>query len=77
MAQYEKKHGDWILFSEDRKTNPKAPDYRGDILLDGVVYELSGWKRQSKSGVTFLAGNLQPKRERRSRPEVVSEDEPF
>ena len=52
------------LFSVAVKKNPKQPDYRGDITLtlsdfkveDGQIrVGIAGWKRESKSGKTFLS----------------------
>lgn len=52
------------LFASKAKTNPKAPDYTGDLYIDleglevkngKVEVRLAGWKRQSKSGMTFLS----------------------
>ncbi len=40
---YQQKEGSGALFSNDKGDNPARPDYRGDIMLNGVVYELSGW----------------------------------
>lgn len=40
---YEHKEGSGSLFKNDKGTNPARPDYRGDIMLNGVLYEISGW----------------------------------
>jgi hypothetical protein len=40
---YEPREGQGSLFTNDKGDNPARPDYRGDIMLDGVVYEISGW----------------------------------
>ena len=51
------------IFANKTKTNPKAPDYRGTVLLDLNTYEvinncikveLSGWKTTAKSGLVYL-----------------------
>jgi hypothetical protein len=62
MAEY-KNSG--ALFHQAVKKNPKAPDYSGEIILtlrdfieepDGTIkVRLAGWKKQSKSGSTFLS----------------------
>ena len=54
-----------VLFSSKVKTNPKAPDYKGTFSLDlrsvertyenVITFKLSGWKRVSKNGNTFLS----------------------
>jgi uncharacterized protein (DUF736 family) len=42
------------LFTNDKKGNDKAPDYKGKINLNGTDYDLAGWKKQGKNG-TFLS----------------------
>jgi hypothetical protein len=53
-----------VLFAGKVKTNPKAPDYSGTFTLDMrsvevednmVTFKISGWKRVSKNGNTFLS----------------------
>jgi len=63
---YERKDGDFVLFKNDRKTNPKAPDYKGTILINGEELELAAWKKEGKNG-TFMAGSAKPKQERGNR----------
>jgi len=55
------------LFASDSKRNTKSPDYFGSIsidlrnmtkieVVDGLtVIKLSGWKKTSKSGKTYLS----------------------
>jgi len=35
--------GNGALFKNDKGDNPARPDYRGDIMLGGVLYEIAGW----------------------------------
>lgn len=60
----EKRLNTGVLFSNKTKTNPKAPDYSGDIYVDlstmkvvdgKVEIKLAGWKKVSKTGSTFLS----------------------
>jgi hypothetical protein len=60
----EKRPNTGALFAVKTKTNPKAPDYSGDILIDlssmnvkdgKVEVRLAGWKRQTKNGAVFLS----------------------
>lgn len=53
-----------VLFSVAAKKTPKSPDYFGEIavaassikIIDGVaVIKLSGWKKISKGGKTYLS----------------------
>ena len=56
-----------VLFAKDNKRSEKSPDYSGEIAIDlrnltavrqegGLhIFRLSGWKRQGRSGKTFLS----------------------
>jgi len=46
---YEPKEGSGALFKSDKGENPNRPDYRGDIMLGGVLYEVSGWIKPKPS----------------------------
>jgi len=52
----ERRDGSGVLYPEREKKNPKGPDFKGEILLEGRVYKLSAWKRESQYG-TFLSLN--------------------
>ena len=54
-----------ILFSNDKKGNPKAPDWTGKINIDGVEKRLAAWERIGKKGkfLTLNVSELQPKSE--------------
>lgn len=55
------------LMAAQSKRSEKAPDYWGEIAIDikdltnaqvekgFVVFKLSGWKKRSKSGTTYLS----------------------
>jgi uncharacterized protein (DUF736 family) len=69
---YEEKPNTGSFFANKTKTNPKAPDYRGKILLDLSTYdivdgkvavELAGWKMTAKSGLSYLQLKAQKPRE--------------
>ena len=51
---YEHKESFGVLFKETEKKNEKGPDYRGNIMLGGKLYELAGWKKEGAKG-TFLS----------------------
>jgi hypothetical protein len=48
------------VVEEDKKTD-KWPDFKGDILVDGRKYWVSGWARTlEKTGKKYLSLALQP-----------------
>lgn len=60
---YEQKEGDFALFPNDRKSNDRAPDWKGTIVINGTKMEIAGWNKPGRSG-DFIAGKWQPMRER-------------
>jgi hypothetical protein len=57
---YELKEGEFILFTNNKGDNPKRPDRRGELMIGGKLYKLSGWIRESKKdGKPFLSGKCE------------------
>ena len=54
------------LFREQNKTNPKAPDYKGDVTIDGKKWALAGWIKQTKAGKPYLSLRAEEPREKAS-----------
>lgn len=55
------------LFKNDKEGgNPKWPDYKGQITVDGVEYWLSAWIKKGEKG-TFMSLSVKPK-DKQSRP---------
>lgn len=52
---YELNEGQGSLFSNSYKEKPSQPDVKGTILLDGVLYELAGWTKESANGNQFTS----------------------
>lgn len=50
------------LFKNDKGDNDKRPDYRGDLSINGVVYELAAWVKQGQKG-KFMSIAAKPKDE--------------
>jgi uncharacterized protein (DUF736 family) len=70
------------LFTNQRKTSDKHPDYRGNLVEqhkggEKINMDIAGWKKTSKSGTTFLSlkADKPYKKEENSSP--VSDDVPF
>ena len=61
MPEYTPKPGTFSLFAVREKKSEKGPDYTGNgVLLDGTAVQISGWKRTSKSGTTYLSCTIGP-----------------
>lgn len=74
-----------VLFSVAAKKTSKSPDYFGDIavsassihVVNGVaVIKISGWKRQSKNGKTYLSLAVD-ERPAQTKPQQEEDDDPF
>ena len=35
-----------VLFKNDKKEEPKHPDYKGSVMVDGTDYWLSAWIKE-------------------------------
>lgn len=52
---YEKKDGDISVFKNE-KENSRQPDYRGELLLNGVTYKVALWSRRDGE---ILSGSVE------------------
>jgi len=75
-----------VLFAALAKKSPKAPDYTGNFHLDlstvkivdgQVEFKLSGWKKTSKNGKTFLALSVDNYKKESQSNEPDDSDIPF
>lgn len=52
-----------VLFKNDQKGNPKAPQYRGSCVIDNVDMNISAWIKESKkTGDKFMSLKFEAKR---------------
>ena len=60
---YTPKEGSGSLFKNDKGDNPARPDYRGDVMIEGVLYELSAWIKPLPSNLEkrFMSLSAKPK----------------
>lgn len=71
---YERKEGDGVLFKNDRKTDDRHPDYKGNALINGQEMDIGAWVKESaKTGQKFFSLSIRPKQnhgsQARSAPE--------
>lgn len=67
-----------VLFVNDKKESERHPDYNGSLNVNGTEFWLSGWKKKSKAGKSFLSLSIKPKQERQSnsRPPAREQGDP-
>ena len=57
---YELRDGQGQLWKNKHKTSDNHPNARGELMLDGVLYEVSAWTKKTKLGEPWQS--LQVKR---------------
>ena len=69
MSGFQHREGAGSLWpNKDKGDNPKAPNSKGEIMLNGVVFEIAGWTRTDKNGGKYISLSGKPKGERQERP---------
>jgi hypothetical protein len=56
----DKRDNSGVLFANDKKDNDRAPNYKGNIMVEGTEYWLSAWVKEGKNG-KFLGLAVSPK----------------
>jgi len=64
---FELREGSFALFENDKRGNDKAPDMKGNGLLNGKEHEIAAWRKQGSKG-EFLSILVKLKTERPSAP---------
>lgn len=73
---YQPKDGSGALFKNDKGDNPARPDYRGDVMVGGVLYELSAWIKPLASDASKKFMSLSAKPKNAPRQEQRRQDDP-
>lgn len=59
---WEHREGQGSLFNNKYKEKDNHPDFTGEIMINDVVYKLSGWKKRSSSGTSYVSLSAQEKK---------------
>lgn len=60
MADFKHKDNTGSIFSNDKKGNEKAPDYKGTINVEGKEFSIALWVREGNKGKFFSTKIEQP-----------------
>lgn len=58
---YEQRELSGSIFVNDRKEKDSHPDFKGQCLIDGKPYWVSGWKKKTGEGKTWLSLSFKEK----------------
>ena len=61
MSNYVQKDGTGALFKNDYKETEQQPNMRGNLMVGGVLYELSAWTKATGAGAKYLSLSARPK----------------
>lgn len=68
----ELKNNQGILFQNDKEKDSQ-PDFKGELNVEGNVFQIALWKRKSKNNNVYLSAMVEPKREHKKEPKTVGE----
>jgi hypothetical protein len=71
MADRAEDAGSGALFKNDKKEKPSHPDYRGDAMIKGRKFWVSGWiKTSEKGGQKFISLAFREAEEQQAKPKL-------
>lgn len=67
MSGYQHKEGMGSMLANNKAAD-NHPDWRGDFMLNGTLYEVAGWQGSTQGGKPRISLKVQPQRERQPAP---------
>ena len=61
MSDFQQRDNSGSLFTNQRKVKDTHPDFNGSVMVGGVEYFVSGWKKVARTGKTFISMAFTPK----------------
>ena len=72
---YEHRDNSGTLFTNKKKENDKHPDYRGEIKVDGKLWEISAWTKQGRNGDFLSLAVKEPYQKGQQKPQQSSKND--
>ena len=76
MSNYTMQEGQFTLFKNNKTTN-NAPEYTGEIMVNGKKMRLAAWVKEGKSGKFFSGKMSEPREARQEDDSQGTGDLPF
>ena len=70
---YEIKENQINIFKNIKKTEEKHPDYKGQLKINGVMYDIGLWISESKAGKKYMNGRVS---EHRVKSDIIPGNSP-
>lgn len=55
---YQHRNGSGSLFPNNYKNEEKQPDLKGEVMVQGEVMAIAGWKRKDRNGNDWISVNI-------------------
>lgn len=76
MSNYTMQEGQFTLFKNNKTTN-NAPEYTGEIMVNGKKMRLAAWVKEGKNGKFFSGKMSEPREPQKQEQQDSSGDLPF
>lgn len=74
---YEMRDNSGSMFKNKRKEKETHPDMAGEVMIDGVVYWISGWSKESDKAGKWLSLSFKKKDFSKARKAVEKTPDPI
>jgi len=72
----QQRDGSGILFKNDKKTQDKHPDYRGEATVGGKQWRLAGWIKDGRTGKFLSLAFSEPQAQQAPQTGQAAKPEP-
>jgi hypothetical protein len=77
MQKFQMKDGEGSLFKNEKKSKDTDAEYNGSVRVNGIDFTINAWKKQAKSGLSYLKMSVRPKSETNKRSAEFNDEISF